>query len=70
MRQRIRSIRLFLRKVESTIKTVFGMPDYDRYLKHWMENHAKPGIFPMTEKEYYLYALRHRYEKGGVTRCC
>jgi len=59
-----------IRKINSTIKMIFGMPDYDRYLQHWYANHAAPGIFPMTEKEYYLYALHNRYVKGGVNRCC
>lgn len=58
------------RRVGSAIKTIFGMPDYDRYVQHWLAMHAAPGIFPMTEREYYMYALRERYEKGGVTRCC
>jgi uncharacterized short protein YbdD (DUF466 family) len=70
MRRRLRTIRQFLRQANSTIKTIFGMPDYDRYLKHWYATHAAPGKFPMSEKEYYMYALRERYEKGGVTRCC
>jgi uncharacterized short protein YbdD (DUF466 family) len=56
--------------VSSAIKTIFGMPDYDRYVQHWYATHAAPGIFPMTEREYYMYALTERYEKGGVTRCC
>lgn len=63
-------MRLFLRRMSSSIKTIFGMPDYDRYLKHWHANHAAPGQFPMSEKEYYMYALSERYEKGRVTRCC
>lgn len=61
---------MFLRQTKSNIKTIFGMPDYDRYLAHWFVNHAVPGEFPMSEKEYYMYALSDRYEKGGVTRCC
>ncbi|QQE75465.1 YbdD/YjiX family protein [Brevibacillus composti] len=70
MRKKWRAIKKSLRHLSSNIKTIFGMPDYDRYLRHWYQTHAKPGFFPMTEKEYYLYALRERYEKGGVTRCC
>ncbi|CAM3324065.1 MULTISPECIES: YbdD/YjiX family protein [Brevibacillus] len=70
MRKKWRAIRKSLRRVSSAIKTIFGMPDYDRYLQHWYITHASPGVFPMTEREYYIYALRERYEKGGVTRCC
>ncbi len=70
MRQRWSAIRTYLRQAKSTVKTIFGMPDYDRYLRHWYANHAAPGVFPMSEKEYYLCALRDRYERGGTTRCC
>ncbi|MFY0542551.1 CstA-like transporter-associated (seleno)protein [Brevibacillus sp. H7] len=70
MKRKWRAARQYLRRMSSTIKTIFGMPDYDRYLKHWYANHAAPGQFPMTEREYYMCALRDRYEKGGVTRCC
>lgn len=70
MRQKWRQLKKILRQVNSTVKTIFGMPDYERYLKHWLANHNVPGNFPMTEKEFYLFALKNRYEKGGVSRCC
>ncbi len=70
MRAHLRRLRRSLRQLRSAIKTIFGMPDYDRYLKHWYANHAEPGKHPMSEREYYMCALRDRYEKGGVTRCC
>jgi uncharacterized short protein YbdD (DUF466 family) len=70
MRKKLRAVKRFLRQTRSTIKFIFGMPDYDRYLKHWYANHAAPGVFPMSEKEYYMWALHNRYEKGGVSRCC
>lgn len=70
MRRKLRTMRKAMRKVSSAIKTIFGMPDYDRYLAHWYDTHGAPGIFPMTEREYYMYALTERFEKGGVTRCC
>lgn len=70
MRRKWRAVKRFLRQTSSTIKFIFGMPDYDRYLKHWYANHAAPGIFPLTEKEFYMNALRDRYERGGVSRCC
>ncbi len=46
------------------------MPDYDRYLEHWYKTHGAPGIFPMTEKEFYLFALKNKYESGEMNRCC
>jgi|GEM_PF-522576 len=70
MKYRWRRVKLPFRQLRSAIKTIFGMPDYDRYLKHWYAVHAKPGLFPMTEKEYYMNALKDRYERGGINRCC
>ncbi|GAA4716830.1 YbdD/YjiX family protein [Brevibacillus fulvus] len=59
-----------LRKMSSTIKTIFGMPNYERYLAHWYAHHAEPGKQPVSEKEFYMMALHDRYEKGGMSRCC
>ncbi|MFP3422627.1 YbdD/YjiX family protein, partial [Bacillus sp. SIMBA_161] len=50
MSRKWRAMRKSLRRVSSAIKTIFGMPDYDRYLQHWLVTHAAPGIFPMTER--------------------
>ncbi|AUM66627.1 YbdD/YjiX family protein [Brevibacillus sp. 7WMA2] len=70
MRKKIRYWKRRLKKVRSIIKTIFGMPDYDRYLEHWYTTHGAPGIFPMTEKEFYLFALKNKYESGEMNRCC
>ncbi|GAB6933755.1 CstA-like transporter-associated (seleno)protein [Calditerricola satsumensis] len=63
-------VRHTLRRLQKNIKTIFGMPDYERYLAHWEQHHKHEGGRPMTEAEYYRYYLSQRYEKGGVTRCC
>lgn len=52
----------------SGIKTIFGIPDYARYLQHHREKHPDQPV--MSEKEFYLYALKERYENGKVNRCC
>jgi uncharacterized short protein YbdD (DUF466 family) len=52
----------------SSIKTIFGMPDYQKYLEHHRTAH--PDRTPMTEKEYYMYALKNRYNSGSFNRCC
>ncbi|WP_232699570.1 CstA-like transporter-associated (seleno)protein [Brevibacillus daliensis] len=70
MRRKVRAFRKKWRKVSSAIKTIFGMPDYDRYLEHWYRTHGAPGKFPMSEKEYYMFALKNRYESGTINRCC
>jgi uncharacterized short protein YbdD (DUF466 family) len=60
--------RTFLRKASSSVKTMFGIPDYEKYLEH--HRIAHPDQEPMTEKEFYLQRLKDRYESGGTTRCC
>src|SRR5882672_7320531 len=50
-----------------TIRTVMGMPDYERYLEHCTLRH--PGDPVMTRAEYYSYHISRRYG-NGPTRCC
>jgi uncharacterized short protein YbdD (DUF466 family) len=56
------------RRALSIIKTVFGMPDYDRYVEHRRECH--PGVPVLSPSEFYAEHLKRRYEGGGPTRCC
>lgn len=44
------------------------MPNYELYLKHHAEHHPDEPV--MSEKEYYMYALKNRYASGKVNRCC
>jgi len=59
---------VWMSKARSTVKTMFGMPDYEKYLEHHRATH--PDQEPMSEKEFYVQRLKDRYESGGVTRCC
>lgn len=52
----------------SHIKTIFGMPNYERYIQHQQQFHPNQPV--MTEKEYYIFILKDRYESGKVNRCC
>ncbi|WP_029421585.1 YbdD/YjiX family protein [Alicyclobacillus macrosporangiidus] len=56
------------KRLNTHIKTIFGMPNYERYLEHHRQAH--PGQTPMSEREYYMHCLKERYESGKVTRCC
>lgn len=58
----------WISEARSTVKTIFGMPDYEKYLERHKSTH--PDIPPMTEQEYYMYALKARFDNGTVTRCC
>ena len=46
----------------------FGLPNYEKYVDHHKRKHPNEPI--MSEKEYYVYALKERYESGKVNRCC
>lgn len=59
---------VWMSKARSTVKTMFGMPDYEKYLEHHRATH--PDQEPMSEKEFYVQRLKDRYESGGATRCC
>lgn len=56
-----------LRQLVSTLKQVFGMPDYERYLEHRRQCH--PGEPVLTRREHYLQYVTRRYASGGG-RCC
>lgn len=58
----------FANKAKSTIKVIFSIPDYEKYVKHQKDHH--PDQPPLTEKEFYMLSLKERYESGKVNRCC
>ncbi|MBE3597203.1 MAG: YbdD/YjiX family protein [Hydrogenibacillus sp.] len=57
-----------VKTVSRHCKTIFGMPNYERYLEHHRTHH--PDEPPMSEREYYVYALQNRYADGKANRCC
>jgi len=58
----------WLKQLRSNIKTIFGLPNYERYLDHHRRKHPNEPV--MSEKEFYLHALKERYESGKINRCC
>jgi uncharacterized short protein YbdD (DUF466 family) len=58
----------FAKKAKATIKVIFSIPDYEKYLRHQEEHHSEDT--PMTEKEFYMWSLKERYESGKINRCC
>ncbi|GIN38916.1 YbdD/YjiX family protein [Heyndrickxia oleronia] len=58
----------FFSKIGCNIKTIFGLPNYQIYVEHRKRKHPDEPI--MSEKEYYMFALKERYESGKVNRCC
>ncbi|MGE8203307.1 YbdD/YjiX family protein [Heyndrickxia sp. NPDC080065] len=57
-----------IKNMSCNIKTIFGLPNYQNYVDHRKRKHPNEPI--MSEKEYYMFALKERYESGKVNRCC
>jgi uncharacterized short protein YbdD (DUF466 family) len=49
------------------LRTIIGVPDYDRYLRHMRARH--PGCTVMTKDEFDTARLEARYSRPG-SRCC
>jgi uncharacterized short protein YbdD (DUF466 family) len=49
------------------VRTIIGVPDYERYVKHVCEHH--PGATPLTRKEFERDRMSAKYTRPG-SRCC
>lgn len=56
------------KRINGHVKTIFGLPNYEKYIEHHKRKHPNEPL--MTEKEFYVFALKERYESGKVNRCC
>jgi uncharacterized short protein YbdD (DUF466 family) len=63
MRTMLRRLRLAAR----TLRTVIGVPDYERYVAHVRRRH--PGCEPMSREAFVRERLEARYSRPGA-RCC
>jgi uncharacterized short protein YbdD (DUF466 family) len=55
------------RTLRVVLRTVIGVPDYERYLEHEQRHH--PGREPMTREAFVRERLEARYSRPGA-RCC
>ena len=62
-----RDARLWTRRLRWALRTIAGVPDYDRYLHHL--RHAHPNATPLTPDEFVRDQLARRYSRPGA-RCC
>ena len=56
-----------VRRVAKVVRTIIGVPDYDRYVAHVCERH--PEQAPLTREEFEQDRLAARYTRVG-SRCC
>ncbi|MED0674858.1 YbdD/YjiX family protein [Aneurinibacillus thermoaerophilus] len=59
-----------MRRIRSTFRMIFGIPDYELYLDYWHAAPPKGETAPLSEKEFFRQAIEARYGKGNGTRCC
>jgi uncharacterized short protein YbdD (DUF466 family) len=57
----------FFRPFRTLLRSVAGMPDYDRYVDHLRMHHPDAPV--PTPRAFYEDFLRARYG-DGPTRCC
>lgn len=56
-------------QLRRALRQVIGVPDYEMYLSHQRATH--PDVPPMSEEEFFRYAIDRRYGgRGGGMRCC
>lgn len=56
-------------RIRKALMGVIGAPDYDAYLAHHKAVHS--DVPPMSEEEFFRFAIDRRYNKpGGGMRCC
>ena len=54
-------------RIVSTLRAVFGMPDYEAYVEHLRRRHPDRPV--PSERTFYDEFVRNRYG-DGPTRCC
>ena len=65
----VRAARLLIRARQmcQAIRQVFGIPDYERYLRHAAARH--PGAPVLSRRVFFTEAVERKYSKSG-SRCC
>lgn len=56
------------RRLVQTARLCCGVPDYDNYVRHVLENH--PDREPMDYKTFFRERQEARYGGGKGFRCC
>lgn len=56
-----------LQRCLGVLRTIIGVPDYGRYLRHMQAHH--PGCAVKTPAEFARERLEARYSRPG-SRCC
>ena len=60
-------LRTGLRRIAAVLRTIVGVPDYDRYAAHMRAEH--PGAELLSPAAFFTRRLSDRFEKPGG-KCC
>ena len=63
----VRRLAALGRRAGAVLRTIAGVPDYERYVAHMTARH--PGQPILTRDEFARSRLAERYEKPG-SKCC
>jgi uncharacterized short protein YbdD (DUF466 family) len=61
------SLRSRIDRAVRVMKTIFGVPDYERYLEQHCERY--PDATPLTKEEFFVDRWKAKYSRPGQ-RCC
>ena len=61
------SLRTRVQEVLRVVRTIIGVPDYDRYVQHVCAHH--PGATPLSRQEFERDRMTAKYTRPG-SRCC
>jgi len=56
------------RRAWTLFRELTGDDAYERYLRHWRDQHADPGSEPLDRALFYRDEQRRKWD--GVRRCC
>lgn len=62
------AMQLSLNRVIEVWRNLNGEAAYQRYLKHWQEQHREEGGQPLSRKAFFAAETRRKW--NGVRRCC
>jgi uncharacterized short protein YbdD (DUF466 family) len=62
-----RAVQRWAEWFRTVVRTIVGVPDYDRYLRHVRVAH--PDVTPLSQDDFVSDQLQRRYNRPG-SRCC
>ena len=61
-------MKTLLHNLKKCWRTMNGETCYERYLTHWVQQHAMQGEQPLSRKDFFAAEMQRKWH--GVRRCC